>query len=96
MKKRINWKRTLFTIGVIALFIGIFDPLEFSVVVATGAVLITLTALAEHDRHRYLLLASTFLIIAGVILMYYISLLGGYDIKGEWWWNLMILPYPIG
>ncbi len=96
MKNKIKWTRVVFTTGVVALLIGIFNPLGWSVVVATGAFLVTLSALAENDRHRYLYLASTFLVISGVILMYFVSSLGNYEIQGEWWWNLMIIPYPVG
>jgi len=96
MKKKINWTRTLFTVGVIALFVGIFNPMGWYIIVTAGAVMITLAALAEQDRHRYIYLASTFLVIIGSLLIYYMSLLGSYEVQGEWWWNLMVLPYPIG
>lgn len=96
MKKKIRWSKILFTIGVIAMFVGIFNPIRLFLIVTIGAVLVTLSALAERDRHRYLYLAFTFLIITGAFFIHYMSLLGEYNVAGEWWWNLMILPYPIG
>ncbi len=84
--------------GVTALIIGILDPLEGSVVIAAGSILITLAAYLTNDRHRKLFLLSTILITIGVFSLFYLSSLGGFGGNSNlsWWWIILILPYPIG
>lgn len=96
MKSKVKWTSMIFIIGIIALIIGAFDPLEGSIIIAAGSILITLSTFYTHDRHHKLFLTSAIMIIFGVCCMFYISYLGGYDPKREWWWNVLILPYPVG
>jgi len=96
--KKIKWPRVIYIIGIVALIIGVIDPLEGSIVIAAGSVLITLATYLTHDRHRKLFLLSMILIAIGVSFLFYLSSLGGFggDSKLSWWWGLLILPYPIG
>jgi len=93
-----NWKRIIYVIGVIALIIGVLDPLEGSVVLAGGCVLIALSTYLTKDRHRKIFLASLIMILIGVFFLFYFSSLGGFGGTStlSWWWGILIFPYPIG
>jgi hypothetical protein len=96
--KKIKWTRVIYITGVVALIIGLIDPLEGSIVIAAGSLLIALATYLTHDRHRKLFLLSTILIAIGVSFLFYLSSLGGFggSSKLSWWWGLLILPYPVG
>ena len=98
MKKKTNWKRVIYIIGVIALIIGVIDPLEGSVVLAIGCTLIALSTYLTHDRHWKIFFASLIMIVFGVCFMFYLSSLGGFGDSStlSWWWGTLILPYPLG
>lgn len=96
MKDKSKWINTIFIIGIIALILGIADPLEGSVVIAAGSVLIMVSSLLSRGRYRKIFLACTIMIAVGIFSLFYISSLGGYDPISEWWWNILILPYPTG
>ena len=98
MKEKIKWTRVVHIIGVIALLIGTLDPLEGSVVIVCGSVLIALSAYLTRDRHWKIFLLSFILILIGVIFLFYLSSLGGFGgtSKLSWWWGTLILPYPAG
>lgn len=96
--KKIKWTRVIYYAGVTALIIGILDPLEGSVVIAAGVLLVTLATYLTHDHHRKLFLLSSILIAVGVLSLFYLSSLGGFGGNSSlsWWWGLLVLPYPIG
>jgi len=98
MKEKVNWLHAMYVFGIIALIIGAFDPLERSVVIVIGSVLIGLSTFLSRDRHWKIFFVSTILIIPGVIAMLYISSIGGFGGKSTLsrWWGILILPYPIG
>jgi hypothetical protein len=98
MKEKIKWTRVVYIIGVIALIIGALDPLEGSVVIASGSALIALSTYLTHDRHRKIFLLSLIMILIGVFFLFYLSSLGGFGGTAtlSWWWGTLILPYPIG
>jgi hypothetical protein len=98
MKEKAKWIRVIYIIGVIALLIGVLDPLEGSVVIAAGSVLLALATYRAHDRHWKLFLLSLILIAMGVFSLFYLSSLGGFGGNSalSWWWGTLILPYPIG
>ena len=98
MKEKAKWTRIMYIIGMIALIIGSFDPLEGSVVIAAGSVLIALSTNLTHDRHRKLFLILSIMIVFGVCFLFYLSSLGGFGGKStlSWWWGILILPYPFG
>jgi hypothetical protein len=96
--KKIKWTKVIFIAGVTALLIGTLDPLEGSVVIAGGSLLITLAAYLTSDRHRKLYLLSTILIAIGVFFLFYLSSRGGFGGNSgkSWWWGLLVSPYLIG
>jgi hypothetical protein len=97
MKDRINWTRVVYIIGVIALIIGALDPMEGSIVIASGSVLIALSTYLNHDRHWKIFLGSLIMILPGVFFLFYLSSIGGFGGSvRSWWWGTLVLPYPIG
>ena len=98
MKEKTKWKRIIYLVGVIALVIGVLDPLEGSVVIASGSLLITLSTYLMKDRQWKIFLASLIMIIIGVFFLFYFSSLGGFGGTStlSWWWGTLILPYPLG
>jgi hypothetical protein len=98
MKKKIKWTRVIYIIGVIALIIGVLDPLEGSVVITSGSALIALSTLITRDRHWKIFLLSFIMILTGVFFLFYLSSLGGFGgtSKLSWWWGSLILPYVLG
>jgi hypothetical protein len=98
MKEKAKWTRIVFIIGVVALSIGAFDPMEGSVVITAGSFLIALSAYFKPDRDWKIFLMLFLLIVVGVFSLFYLSSLGGFGGGStlSWWWGLLILPYPIG
>ncbi len=75
--KKTNWKNLLFLIGLIAMIAGVLDPLEGSIAIAAGIVLVTVMAFLMNDAFKTQFLIICILILAGVGAMFYISSLGG-------------------
>jgi hypothetical protein len=98
MKQKDKILKILYIAGVVLFLLGLLDPLEGSVVIAAGAMLIALSSLITRDRHRKLFLAAFIMIIIGVFFLFYFSSLGGFGGKSDlsWWWGTLILPYPAG
>jgi len=98
MKIKIKWIKIVYIIGASALFIGVIDPLEGSLVILSGSALVALTTYLLNDSYKKIFLISSLMILFGVIFMYYLSSLGGFGGKSTLsrWWALLIFPYPIG
>jgi hypothetical protein len=96
MKEKSILIRIIFIVGVIALIIGAIDPMEGSIAITAGSVCIALSTLLTRDRYRKIFLVAAIMILIGVFCLWYVSSLGGFDPKHEWWWDALILPYPIG
>jgi hypothetical protein len=98
MKVKGSWLRGIYITGVIALVLGAFDPMEGSIVIATGAMLLTVATYQWHDKYRKAFLVSFIFIAIGVFALFYLSSLGGFGGNStvSWWWGLLIVPYPIG
>jgi hypothetical protein len=98
MKEKTKWTRVIYIIGVIALIIGILDPLEGSIIIVSGSTLVALSTYLSNDRHRKIFAISFIMIAIGVGFMFYLSSLGGFGKNAQlsWWWATLILPYPIG
>jgi hypothetical protein len=96
MKQRAKWTNVIFIVGIIALILGIIDPMEGSIVIAAGSIFIAISAFFSHDHYRKIFLVTAIMITIGVLSMFYVSSLGGFDPKHAWWWDVLILPYPVG
>jgi hypothetical protein len=96
--KKFNWPKIIHITGFVALLIGILDPLEGSVVIVAGIILVTLSSFLTHDRFLKFFLLSFVLIATGVFFLFYLSSLGGFGGTSglSWWYGTLILPYPIG
>lgn len=92
-------KRTsiLAMVGWIALISGAIDPLEGSLAIAIGSILICLDAWRRGSAWRFLYAIASGLILIGVFFLFYISSRGGIEgnlLKSPL--SLLIAPYPIG
>lgn len=98
MKEKLNWKHAMYVFGIIALVIGVLDPLEGSILIGIGSVTLSLSTYLTHDRHWKIFLIAFILIVIGLIFLFYFSSIGGFGGKStlSWWWGTLILPYPIG
>jgi hypothetical protein len=101
MEKIVNkpkWTRIAFIAGIIALILGTLDPLEGSVVILFGGILLSLSAFVNKDHQWRIFIASTLMILAGVSSLFILSSLGGFGGNSSlsWWWGILILPYPLG
>ncbi len=97
MKKKINLNRFIYIIGIIALVIGAVDPLEGSVLIAIGSIIVSVSAYFSKDKHRRIFIILTAMILIGVFFLFYLSSLGGFGGNSSlsWWYGILILPYPI-
>ncbi|HML84909.1 MAG TPA: hypothetical protein PKE52_07105 [Bacteroidales bacterium] len=88
----------LYYLGVTALLLGAIDPLEGSILIASGATLLTAVSLFKKDRHKTIFLLSTIGILLGVGLMWFFSSLGGFGGNSgrPMWYGVFLLPYPLG
>ena len=93
-----KWIRITYIIGVIALIIGILDPLEGSVVIASGIALLAFSTYLTHDRHWKIFFILLIMIVTGISFLFYFSLLGGFGGQStlSWWWGTLIPSYTIG
>jgi hypothetical protein len=93
-----NIARILYYIGVIALIAGALDPLEGSVIIASGSALLAGTTSMLKDPHRKIFFWTFVAIVVGVASMFYLSSLGGIGGKSNlsWWYGSLVIPYPIG
>jgi hypothetical protein len=90
--------KILYWIGVALFFIGTLDPMEGSVVIAAGSLLISASCFLEKVKYWKLFLGAFVSILSGVFFLFFLSSLGGFggNSKLSWHWGLAILPYPIG
>ena len=96
MKKRANWPRILYVAGLVALIVGAIDPLEGSIIIAAGSIMLAISTFMSQDIHRKLFALLALCVCLGVITIWYVSSLGGFDPATDWWWWVGIAPYPLG
>jgi len=98
MKEQTKLTRTLYRIGVVVMIIGAIDPLEGSVLILGGNLLLVISLFMTKDRHKKHFLTTLILIAVGVFFLFYLSSLGGFGGTSDlsWWWGTLILPYPAG
>lgn len=97
MKNNSRGLRYLRILAIALLFIGALDPLEGSVLITVGSILLAAQVYWSGDSRRRLYVTTALMILVGVFFLFFFSSLGGFG-KGHlsWWWGLFILPYPMG
>lgn len=97
-EKRLVVAQVLVFLGLSAMVGGLLDPLEGSIVILVGIVLVTIGAAITHSRHTRLLGWSLAFVALGVGALWGLSALGGVGGTSgrSYWWGLLTLPYPIG
>ncbi|HEX2926771.1 MAG TPA: hypothetical protein VHP38_11045 [Ruminiclostridium sp.] len=90
--------RMIHIAGVVALILGAVDPMEGSVVIAGGSVLLAIWAYLANDKYKGLFLTGMVLILTGVFFLFYFSARGGIGGSSSysWKWGLLMIPYPLG
>ena len=92
--------RFLLIAGFLAMLIGAIDPMEGSLLILPGSVLVALGTILNNHQRSFIFyrLWSFFLITVGVGVLWITSVLGGFggDSAYSMWWALLLLPYPIG
>ena len=97
MKKAFDWKGLLYVVGILLFFMGALDPLEGSVLIVLGSVLIVVYKYLRGDRHKKGFLAGCLCIAVGVGYMFWLSNLGGIGPHAKpWVWGIPMALYPIG
>ena len=77
MVSDIKSTHVLFIIGVTTIVIGAIDPLEGSVLIIPGSLLLSYLTYKSRDRMRKGYLLASLLIVFGTSCMFYFSYLGG-------------------
>ncbi|MDZ7614063.1 MAG: hypothetical protein U5K51_10515 [Flavobacteriaceae bacterium] len=98
-KIKIKWTRVIYITGIIALLIGVLDPLEGSLVIVFGSTTYSTRCSFNTDNHRRKAYLLAFLLIAaGVSFMFYFSSLGGFGGESNlsWWWPRSNFLIPSG
>lgn len=92
-----HW-RTLVTVGVVGLLIGIIDPMEGAFIVLPFAALVAYGAFLSHSPHRARLYWFVGSMSVGVAVLIALSLIGGIGGTSgrSLWWGLLLVPYPLG
>lgn len=101
MNAHTRWSRALFIVGLLCMLVGAIDPLEGSLLILPGSVLVALAAFLGKSRHRKLLYLSLILVAVGVGALWVLSAFGGIGRPGQnnghsMWWGVFMLPYPVG
>ena len=97
-EKRSISAQLLVFLGFAAMVGGFLDPMEGSVLILAGIVLLTVGAALSHSRHTRWLSWSLALVAIGVAALWGLSAIGGFggSTGRSSWWGLLILPYPLG
>ncbi len=98
MNNRRLWSVLLCIIGLLAMIIGAFDPLEGAFIILPGSGLVALSAFLGKSHHFRFIYRAFGLTVFGVAVVIVWSLFGGVggDTGRSTWWLLTALPYPVG
>lgn len=96
--KRKRWLQAGFVLGVVLVLLGTLDPLEGSVLVLAGSIVLAVASYGFGDpQHKWFRLAAV-LILIGVSALWILSAYGGFGAGSTlgYGWAVCILPYPVG
>lgn len=87
-----------FIAGVFLVLFGTLDPLEGSILIALGAVVLAVVTRMHQDPHARWYALAAWGILFGVIAMFILSAFGGFGSEStlSYGWAILILPYPLG
>jgi hypothetical protein len=88
--------KILGVVGLLAMLVGLLDPLEGSVGVVVGAALCAIGARIGCSRYTTVLYSGLILVTIGVAAMFAASTFGGIRRESLVWWGLIIGGYPLG
>jgi uncharacterized membrane protein len=90
--------RKLIGVGLAVMAMAALDPLEGSVVVVVGGILVAMGARLRASRYRQHLYWCVAMMALGVGALWGLSAIGGFGGTSgrSYFWGLLILPYPIG
>ena len=98
-----RWTHRLVIAGLAAMLLGAIDPLEGSVVIAAGSVLVVLGTPRGHgeagaSRVSGRVRLACLLVTVGVAALWILSAFGGVGgpTGRSMWWLLVVAPYPVG
>lgn len=93
-----DWKKISYNTGIVLFAAGTLDPLEGSVLIIAGSLLIAIVSHLNQNTYRKMFRNAAILICMGVFFLFYFSSLGGFggNAKLSWWWATLIIPYPAG
>ena len=93
-----RWLRPLVIAGLTAMVLGAVDPLEGSIVIAVGSVLVALGTPRRESRVGDRVWLAGLLIVVGVAALWIMSAFGGVGGRTgrSMWWLLVVAPYPAG
>ena len=91
-------EKVVFRSGLFLFWLGLLDPMEGSVLIATGSAIMALVAVATKRKYYKSYLLAAILIFSGVNALFVLSSFGGFGGTSDlsWWWGVLILPYPVG
>ncbi len=93
-----RWFRPLVIAGLAGMLLGAVDPLEGSIVLAVGSVLVALGTPRRESRVGRRVWLAGLMIIVGVAALWIMSAYGGVggSTGRSMWWLLVVAPYPVG
>ena len=93
-----RWFRPLVIAGLTTMVLGAVDPLEGSIVIAVGSVLVALGTPRRESRVGGRVWLACVLIIVGVAALWIMSDFGGVggSTGRSMWWLLVVAPFPVG
>ena len=98
MNARKFFWQALVIVGLVAMLLGAFDPLEGSLLILPGSGLVALGELLGKTPQRWILGGAFSLVAVGVGVLFELSAVGGVGGASghSMWWLLTVLPYPVG
>jgi len=98
MKYKKQWLQAGFVLGVVLFLLGTLDPLEGSILILAGSILLAVVSHLFNDPHRKWYKTAAILILIGVLALWILSAFGGFGGESDlpYGWALLILPYPAG
>ena len=96
--KRRRWLQAGFILGVVLFLLGTLDPLEGSVLILAGSILLAVVSHFFGDPQQKWYRIAAILVLFGVLALWILSTLGGFGGENDLakGWAVLILPYPVG